>query len=236
MRSMMHGPCEKAASQRIFNIFLQEPKLGIIVPTMGTIGGKAYSLGDVLFSKTQRQVLGLLFGRPDKSFYANEIVRLAGVGTGTVQRELEKFAAVGLLTVEQIGNQKHYRANDQSPIFEELKGIVQKTFGLADVLRDALSDCLDNIKVAFVYGSIAKGTDKSRSDIDLLIISNQASYPDLLDKLADIEFKVGRHVSPSIYSVVDFMNKLDADNSFLKRVIQQPKIFVIGTEDDIPSI
>jgi len=203
---------------------------------MGTIGGKAYSLGNVLFSKTQRQILGLLFGRPEKSFYAKEIVRLAGVGTGTVQRELEKFSAVGLLTVEQIGNQKHYQANKQSPIYEELKGIVQKTFGLADVLKDALSDCLDIIKVAFIYGSIAKGTDNSRSDIDLLIISEQASYTDVLDKLADMESRVGRPVSPSIYSVVDFMNKLDADNSFLKRVVQQQKIFVIGTEDDIPTV
>lgn len=120
-------------------------------------------LGDVLFTKTQRQVLGLLFGNPERSFYAKEIVRFAGVGIGSVQRELEKLSVAGLLTVTRIGNQKHYQANCQAPIFEELRGIVLKTFGLADALREALAE----------------------------------------------------------------------DNAFLSKVVDQPKIFLIGAEDDI---
>lgn len=202
---------------------------------MGTVSGKAYSLGDVLFSKTQRQVLGLLFGRPDKSFYVKEIVRLAGVGTGTVQRELEKFSAVGLLTVEQIGNQKHYRANDQAPIFEELRGIVQKTFGLADVLREALAGYADKIKLAFIYGSVAKEADHAGSDIDILIISSALSYSEVLDLLDLAEIRLGRKVNPTIYKIDEFQAKLMSDNNFIRRITDQPKIFVIGSENDIPA-
>jgi hypothetical protein len=146
---------------------------------MGTIEAKHTGLGEVLFSKTQRQVLGLLFGNPDRSYYANEIVRLAGVGSGTVQRELEKLSVAGLLSVKRVGNQKHYQADRQSPIFEELYGIVLKTFGVGDVLRLAMAELAGQIKVAFVYGSVAKGTDKSHSDIDVMIISEKLTYEPL---------------------------------------------------------
>lgn len=205
---------------------------------MGTIieeTDPAIGLGDALFTKTQRQVLGLLFGNPGRSFYAKEIVRHAGVGIGTVQRELEKLAGVGLLTVTQIGNQKHYRANQAAPIYEELRGIVLKTFGLADVLRDALTNLADQIQVAFIYGSVAKATDTASSDIDVLIVSPSLSYSDVLAQLADTESRLGRKVSPTLYKPADFARKLAADNAFLSRMLDQPKIFFIGTEDDIPK-
>jgi predicted nucleotidyltransferase len=202
---------------------------------MGTKDSKTYSLGEALFSKTQRQVLGLLFGHPDKSYFAKEIYRLAGVGVGTAHRELDKLLSVGLLTLEHIGNQKHYRANKKSPIFEELKGIVQKTFGLADVLRVALSDHSDVIKVAFIYGSIAKETDRASSDIDVLIISDQLSYSEALGLFDAADAKLGRTVNPTIYKPEEFRNKLMADNNFILRVIDQPKMFLIGTENDIPA-
>lgn len=205
-----------------------------MVPFMGT-NAKSYSLSEVLFSKTQRKILGLLFGHPDKSFYSKEIFRFAGIGIGTVHRELDKLSTVGLLTIEHIGNQKHYRANEKSPIFEELKGIVQKTFGLADVLRKVLADHRDEISLAFIYGSVAKGTDRASSDIDVLIISGQLSYSEVLALFTVVESKLGRTVSPTIYKDEEFRNKLASDNNFVKRVIQQPKIFLIGTDDDIPA-
>jgi predicted nucleotidyltransferase len=139
------------------------------------------------------------------------------------------------LTLEHIGNQKHYRANKKSPIFEELKGIVQKTFGLADVLRVALSDHSDVIKVAFIYGSIAKETDRASSDIDVLIISDQLSYSEALGLFDAADAKLGRTVNPTIYKPEEFRNKLMADNNFILRVIDQPKMFLIGTENDIPA-
>lgn len=215
---------------------LIEPILGAIVPNMGSIkiGNKSVDgLGDVLFSKTQRQVLGLLFGNPERSFYAKEIVRLAGVGSGSVQRELERLAGAGLLTVSQIGNQKHYQANRSAPIFEELRGIVRKTFGLADVLRHALAVFADQINVAFIYGSVAKATDTATSDIDVMIVSPSLSYAELLVHFAEAENLLGRTVNPTLYKPEDFARKLAADNAFLNRVWEQPKIFLMGTEEDV---
>jgi predicted nucleotidyltransferase len=205
---------------------------------MGTISGghrSAPGLGDALFSKTQRQVLGLLFGNPRRSYYAKEIVRFAGVGIGSVQRELEKLAGVGLLTVTRIGNQKHYQANRAAPIYEELRGIVLKTFGLADVLREALAGLADRIRVAFVYGSVAKATDTAGSDIDVLIVSPSLGYSDVVAHLQDTEARLGRSVNPTLYKPADFARKLAADNAFLSRVLDQPKIFLIGAEDAIPK-
>lgn len=193
------------------------------------------NLGNALFSKTQRQVLGLLFGNPERSYYAREIVRFAGVGIGSVQRELEKLTRVGLFTVTRIGNQKHYQANRQAPIYEELRGIVLKTFGLADVLRGALAKFSGRIKVAFIYGSVAKATDTASSDIDAMIISPDLSYSDVMAHLAETEAHLGRAVSPTLYTPADFSRQLAEDNAFLSRVLDQPKIFLIGTEDDIPE-
>ena len=182
-------------SRPVLTIFnkklLTVPIMGTIVPNMGTVN-KTISLGEALFSKTQRQVLGLLFGTPERSFYLNEIVRIAGVGIGTVQRELEKLACAGLLTVEKIGNQKHYQANHNSPIYDELRGLVVKTFGLADVLRKALEPCLAKISVAFIYGSQAAGTDGASSDIDVMILAEQLSYPELLTAFSGIDSTLGR--------------------------------------------
>ena len=209
--------------------------MGTIVPIMGTKDSKTYSLGEALFSKTQRQILGLLFGHPERSYFAKEIYKLAGVGVGTAHRELDKLTSVGLLTLEHVGNQKHYKANKKSPIFEELKGIVQKTFGLADVLRDCLLGQHVAINVAFIYGSVAKASDRVSSDIDVLIVSSELSYSEVLALFDSTELKLGRTINPTIYQPEEFKDKLMSDNNFIKRVVEQPKIFLIGTEDDIPA-
>lgn len=212
------------------------PKKGAIVPNMGTnatIETSVPGLGDALFSKTQRQVLGLLFGNSARSYYAKEIVRHAGVGIGSVQRELEKLARVGLLTVTRIGNQKHYQANRRAPVYEELRGIVLKTFGLADALRKALTSFADRIDVAFIYGSVAKGTDTAGSDIDVMIVGRGLFYSEIAALLVEAEGQLGRTVNPTLYKPADFARKLAEDNAFLGRIVDQPKIFLIGSEDDI---
>jgi predicted nucleotidyltransferase len=203
---------------------------------MRTIRSDNSGLSDALFSKTQRKILSLLFGKPDKSFYVKEIVRYAEVGIGSVQRELEKFSRAGLLTTENIGNQKHYQANRNSPIFDELRGIVQKTFGLAGFLRKELEEFSEDIELAFVYGSLAKGTDKAKSDVDLMIISDKLAYSEVFTSIVSVEANIGRPINPTIYTAKEFKNKIQADNSFVTRVIAQPKIFLIGSEDDIPTI
>jgi predicted nucleotidyltransferase len=195
------------------------------------MGSKAPNLGDVLFGKTQRRVLGLLFGDAERSYFANEIVRLAASGTGAVHRELAALEAAGLISATRVGNQKHYRANRASPIFEELRGIVVKTFGVAGVLREALAPLAAKIPAAFIYGSLAKGTDTAASDIDLMIISDEVSYSQVLEAGAQAERRLGRKVNPTVYSPAELRKRLDDGSAFASRVIAQPKIFVIGSED-----
>ncbi len=200
---------------------------------MGT--KKKISLGDALFTKTQRRVLGLLFGNPDRSFYANEIVRFAGAGIGAVQRELERLAAAGLVVVSKRGNQKHYQANHEAPIFAELRGIVFKTFGVADHLRAALAPLAKRMCAAFIYGSVAKGSDTASSDIDVMIVSDDLSFPDVIQALSKAEHEIGRPVNPAVYAQDEWRRKIAADGGFLGRVMEQSRIYLVGSDDDLPK-
>lgn len=199
------------------------------------MGTKTGNLGEALFTKTQRRVLGLLFGNPDRSYYANEIVRFAGAGIGTVQRELGRLESAELVTVSKIGNQKHYQANRQAPIFEELRGIVLKTFGVADHLRAALAPHSKRIKAAFIYGSVAAGSDTASSDIDVLIVSDDLSFPAAIKALSKAEQQAGRAINPSVYSSSEWRRKFSDEGGFVKRVMGRPRIFLIGSDDDLPK-
>jgi len=199
------------------------------------MGITSIGLADALFSKVQQRVLGLLFVNADRSFYTNEIVRFVDSGIGVVQRELEKLAQSGLVTIKKVGNQKHYQANPDTPIFAELRGIVLKTVGLADILRLALLPLSDKIQTAFIYGSIAKGSDTAKSDIDVLIIGTELAYADVYEALSAHESDIGRPVNPSIYSTQELQRKLAEDNAFVSRVLEQPKIFLIGSDNDLPK-
>ena len=145
---------------------------------MGTIS-HSVSLCDALFSKVQQRVLAVIFTHPERSFYTSEIVRRVHSGVGAVQRELSRLERSGLVSVERIGNQKHYRANRAAPIFEELRVLVEKTVGLAEPIRQSFGPYADAIKSAFIYGSVAKGTDTAHSDIDLMVIGDNLNYSDL---------------------------------------------------------
>lgn len=191
-------------------------------------------MGDALFTKTQQRVLALLFGAPDRSFYLNEIVRRSRAGNGAVHRELARLLGCGLVTAGHIGNQKHYQANHVAPIFEEIRGIVLKTFGVVDVLRAILGPVAKSIDVAFVYGSVAKGTDKAGSDIDLMIMSETLSFPEILEAIGE-DTGLGRAVNPSIYKRVEFEKKAAEEGGFLARVLEGPKLFLIGADHDIPQ-
>ncbi|HZE61014.1 MAG TPA: nucleotidyltransferase domain-containing protein [Burkholderiales bacterium] len=199
------------------------------------MGLKATGLGDVLFGKTRRRVLELLFGSPDRSFYVSEIMRVAESGIGAVHRELAALEAAGLVSITRIGNQKHYRANRGSPIFEELRGIVLKTFGAAGVLRETLAPLAPKISAAFVYGSLARGTDTAASDIDLMVVGEDVAYARILDLAEKAERRLGRKVNPTVYSRAELQRRIKDGNAFANRVIAQPKIFVIGSEDALRS-
>jgi predicted nucleotidyltransferase len=194
----------------------------------GAAAAEPVGLADALFTKVQQRVLGLLFGNPGRSFYANELIELAGSGTGAVQRELARLESSGLATVTRMGNQKHYQANPGSPVYAELRGLVLKTSGLVDVLRAALQPLKSGIENAFVYGSVAKQQDTADSDIDLMVISDTLSYAELFGALEDAAAQLGRTVNPTVYSRRELDKRLRSDNAFIKRVWSQPRLPVIG--------
>jgi predicted nucleotidyltransferase/predicted transcriptional regulator with HTH domain len=191
------------------------------------------SLSSALFSKVQQRVLALIFGQPERSFYMSEIVRKVRSGTGAVERELSRLQRSGLVCVERIGNQKHFRANHQSPIFAELQSIVIKTVALTEPLGKALEPYSDRITAAFVYGSVARGTDTARSDIDLMVIGNELNYSELYGALLKVETVLGRKVSPTFLSPKDWRRKASDKGSFISKVNALPKIFVFGSEKDL---
>jgi len=192
---------------------------------------RAASLAGVLFSGTQQRVLGLLFGQPDRSFFATELIGLARAGSGSVQRELQRLAESGLVTVKRIGNQKHYQANRAAPIFEELRGIAVKTLGPSEALREALAPLSNRVRAAWVYGSIAKGTDRAQSDIDVLIVADSLALEEVYKALHPAETKMGRKISPTLYTSREFERRRTARNPFLTKVLAGDRILLIGTED-----
>ncbi len=220
------------------NARLDIPRTGFIIPTVGMKRAsrthhprsRSPGLADALFAKVQQRVLGVLFGNPRRSFYANEVIGLARSGTGAVQRELARLEASGLVTVTRVGKQKHYQANAGSPVFEELRALVLKTFGLADVLGAALAPVSRSISAAFVYGSIAKGQDTAASDIDLMVISDRLTYADLFATVEEASARLGRKVAPTIYSPKELSKRVKQDNAFVTRVLAQPKLWLIGDE------
>ena len=189
------------------------------------------SIADALFSKVRQRVLAVLFGAPERSFYTNEVIGLAQSGAGAVQRELADLAAAGLLTVRKQGNQKHFQANPASPVFAELRSVVLKTSGLADVLRAALLPLAPQIEMAFVFGSMAKHEDTAASDVDLLVVSETLSYGDVFGALEAASQTLGRTINPALYTASDFKARQLGDNAFINRVMQQPKIWLIGQEE-----
>jgi predicted nucleotidyltransferase len=191
------------------------------------------SLSSALFSNVQQRVLALIFGHPERSFYIKEIVRNLHSGTGAVERELSRLEQSGLVSVHRIGNQKHYQANRESPIFDELHGIVVKTAGLIEPLRQSLLPYADKIKVAFVYGSVAKGTDKARSDIDLMVIGDDLTYTDLYAALQKAENILHRPVSPTFLSFDDWWRKASTKDSVIAKIGTQPKLFIFGSDADL---
>jgi predicted nucleotidyltransferase len=192
---------------------------------------RSNSMASVLFTKTQQRVLGLLYGRPEQSFYLNQVVSLANIGKGTVNRELERLAAAGLVVKKKVGNQSHYQANPECPIFQELLSIVRKTFGVADVIRTAVDSILDDMALAFVYGSIAKAEDTDKSDVDLFVVTEELAYSEVMELLFEAEQQLGRTINPTIYDLDELKEKVQQENAFVTRVLAQPKIWIKEDED-----
>ncbi|MFW6102478.1 MAG: nucleotidyltransferase domain-containing protein, partial [Chloroflexota bacterium] len=185
-----------------------------------------------LFGKTRQAVLALLYGRADKSFYTKQILDAAKSGRGTVQRELKNLTDTGIIIREVQGRQVYYHANERCPIFDELKSIVRKSFGVADVIRQSLASSARKIRIAFIFGSVARSADDRRSDIDLMVVG-KISFGDVVSLLGPAEQKLGREINPVVYPVAEFKRRVKEDHHFVKTVLEEEKIFVIGDEDEL---
>lgn len=192
-----------------------------------------FGLADALFSRVQARVLAIIFTQPDRAFAITEIIQRAGSGRGAVQRELKKLTTAGILQKVVSGSRKLYQADKECPIFNELHSIVLKTFGMLEPLQKALSSYRPKIKVAFVYGSVAKGDDTAKSDIDVLLLANELAYSEVYSALQKAEKLLGRPVNPNIITERDWKRKVADKSTFVSKILGQPKLFIFGSDDDL---
>jgi predicted nucleotidyltransferase len=200
-------------------------------PNTSTKQARQSSLADAIFTSTQQRVLAPLFGQPGKSFFVTQIMELANSGRGAVQRELERLRSGGLVNVTMMGTQKHYQANPASPLFDELCGIVRKTFGLEEPLREAVTALSAPIRLAAIYGSVAKGLETSSSDVDILIVSDELTLEEVYSVMDSVESSLSRQVNPTLYTNAEFERKRTKTSSFLAKVLSGPLIVLAGAID-----
>ncbi|MBI2958239.1 MAG: nucleotidyltransferase domain-containing protein [Chloroflexi bacterium] len=192
-------------------------------------------LETLLGSKIRAKVLGWLFSHPDERYYVRQLTSLVSEDSTNVSRELARLEKTGILTVTTEGKQKYYQANRESPVFDELHGLIVKTAGVADVLRSALAPAQQRIRVAFIFGSFASGQESRRSDIDVLVVG-EVSFEEVISLLSAAEETLRREVNPVVYPVAEFERKVDEDVHFLKTVIEDQKVFLIGHEGELAKL
>lgn len=189
-----------------------------------------------LLGQTRSSVLGALLLHPESSLHVRELARLTGASPGSLHRDLRAMADLGLLLRQEVGRQVHYKANRASPIFEELAGLLRKTAGLVDLLREALSPLADKIEFAFVHGSMARGEEHATSDVDVMIVG-ELQYADAMLALGPLDMRLRREVNPAIYTRSDLLARVATENAFASRVLAGPKLWLYGGEQDLaPSI
>jgi len=196
----------------------------------------AKPIGAALFGATRQAVLRLLFGQIDQRFYQQQIIRSVRLGSGTVQRELEQLVSAGIITRTVEGRQTYFQANQGCPVFEELRGLVRKTFGVADVLRQGLAALGDRVQLAFIYGSVAGGNEKTESDVNIMVVGEEISLQDVVSAFSSAQSELRREVNPSVYKTEEFCRKLAAGHHFLTSVVAGPKIFLIGDEHELATL
>jgi predicted nucleotidyltransferase len=192
-------------------------------------------LASVLFGRGMRAILAQVFGHPDRRFFMREIARLAGAAPSALQRDLAALTGAGILLRTREGRQVYYQANARCPIFPELKGLVAKTFGVADTLREMLAPHRTAIDLALIYGSVASGEYLSRSDVDVLIVG-QLQIGTIAQALLESEAKLARPISPTLYARDEFARKVAAGDAFLDKILRRPVVFLIGERDDLERL
>ncbi|MRD47442.1 helix-turn-helix domain-containing protein [Caenimonas koreensis DSM 17982] len=193
-----------------------------------------HSLSTILFPEYRRRILGMLLLRPDDALHGREIARRAGLPAGTITRELGKLAEVGLLKREKRGNQQAYSADTSSPVYQELASILRKTSGIADVIAQVLTPVAPLIRVAFIFGSVARGQETAGSDIDVMLIGD-LTFREAVEILYPVQAQVGREINAQVFGAVEFRSKA-RKQAFLVDVLAKPKIFLIGNEHDLEEL
>jgi DNA-binding transcriptional ArsR family regulator len=195
------------------------------------------AIAETLFGKTRRRVLGLLFGRPDESFYLRQIARLTSEGPGNVQRELKALTEAGLVTRDRQGKQVYFQADPDSPVFDDLRRLMEKTTGLADPIRAALASLQESgrIEFAFVFGSVATGEHTSGSDVDLMI-AGDIRLSEIIPVLRPLQDALAREINPSIYSSEEFRERLSSGDHFITSVMKRPKLMIVGSKDELEEL
>lgn len=226
------------------------PNLGTTIPKMGRKSrspgnrglrrptppaARPTRLADALFSRTKQRTLGLLFGQPERGFFLNELIVAAAAGSGAVQRELARLTGSGLVSTTQVGGRRAYQANPAAPLFEELRSIVLKTSGAAEPLKTALMPLAQRIRLAFLYGSVAKGADTAASDLDILVVSDDLELEDLYKAFAPAEQQLARKVNPTLYTTAEFRRRLKKPRGFFSRVLAGARIDLIGSIHELPT-
>ena len=196
---------------------------------------RKYHTLDALLPKTRQGILAATLVQPEKAWYVSELARRMGVPSSSLQRELHDLSAAGILTSHRQGNMVYYQANADSPIFQDLRGLLLKTAGLVDVLAHALKPVAAKLRTAFVYGSIAAGKEQSDSDIDLMIVG-QVSPTELALPLRRARELLGREINPTVYTPAEFDKKRAANDPFLKQVLDKPKLFVLGKSHEVGKV
>ena len=228
------------------------PKKGIIMPKVGIARSRRGTKGrartakrqpvqsarptpvlEALFSTTQQRVLALIFGQPDRLYGINELIALTGAGSGAVQREVKKLVSSGLVTRTELGREKRYRANRDAFLYAELRSIVDKTLGVTSKLRDAMTKSNAPIELAILYGSVAKASDTARSDVDVLLVSDELTLRDALAMFEETERQLGRPISPTVLSVDEYRRGRDAP--FLSKLLAGDHVVLLGNESAVTA-
>src|SRR5208282_4369401 len=191
--------------------------------------------GRSLFGRTRSALLAMLHGHQDQQFYLRQLVRAVGAGHGALQREVKHLTDMGLIVRRVQVNQVLYQANGQSPIFSEIKSLITKTVGIHDAIRSALVSLGPEIQIAFVYGSVARQKERANSDVDLMILGD-ASFSGVVSALGPAQKALGREINPTVFPVSEFRSKLAAGNHFLRSVLKEKRLFVLGTENELAKL
>jgi predicted nucleotidyltransferase len=186
------------------------------------------SIGAAIFSDSQSRVYRWLFGQPERVYHLSELRRLTGLGSASLQRELNRLVEAGLVRSERVGNMRHFQAHAQSPVFAELVALTRKTLGVVPLLQDALTPLQPKLQAAWVYGSVARQTDTAQSDVDVMLVGDDLLLSEVLDRLLPVEAQLGRKINPNCYTPEEFERRRREPDSFVNRVLSQPVLTLIG--------